>query len=93
MAEIDAVDSGAVLELPALAQAGTGVQSHCSEIPVTRPVKGEDMEMENEPVFKLPTKRKLELLLCGCMPLRTIPVSNSIKAFLIFHIHKNMMSQ
>ncbi|KAI5627716.1 RNA-binding motif, single-stranded-interacting protein 2 isoform X1 [Silurus asotus] len=27
------VDSGAVLELPALAEAGTGVQSHCQEAP------------------------------------------------------------
>ncbi|KAI5609474.1 junction plakoglobin [Silurus asotus] len=35
------VDSGAVLELPALAEAGTGVQSCRQETPVTTPVQGE----------------------------------------------------
>ncbi|KAK3514327.1 hypothetical protein QTP70_014384 [Hemibagrus guttatus] len=50
------VDSGAVLELPALAE----VQSCHLEAPVTTPVHGDggDVEMEDEPTFKVPTKRK-----------------------------------
>ncbi|KAK3529635.1 hypothetical protein QTP70_032509 [Hemibagrus guttatus] len=54
------VDSGTVLELPALAEAGTEVQSCRLEAPVTTPVQedGGDVEMENEPTFKVPTKRK-----------------------------------
>ncbi|KAK3522473.1 hypothetical protein QTP86_013341 [Hemibagrus guttatus] len=54
------VDSGAVLELPALAEAGTEVQSCRLEAPVTTPVQedGGDVEMEDEPTFKVPTKRK-----------------------------------
>ncbi|KAK3542324.1 hypothetical protein QTP86_022474, partial [Hemibagrus guttatus] len=48
------VDSGAVLELPALAEAGTEVQSCRLEAPVTTPVQedGGDVEMEDEPTFK-----------------------------------------
>ncbi|KAK3557976.1 hypothetical protein QTP86_005635 [Hemibagrus guttatus] len=54
------VDSGAVLELPALAEAGTEVQSCRLEAPVTTPVQedGGDVEMEDGPTFKVPTKRK-----------------------------------
>ncbi|KAK3548697.1 hypothetical protein QTP70_016989, partial [Hemibagrus guttatus] len=54
------VDSGAVLELPVLAEAGTEVQSCRLEAPVTTPVHGDggDVEMEDEPTFKVPTKRK-----------------------------------
>ncbi|KAK3548335.1 hypothetical protein QTP70_010190 [Hemibagrus guttatus] len=54
------VDSGAVLELPVLAEAGTEVQSCRLEAPVTTPVHedGGDVEMEDEPTFKVPTKRK-----------------------------------
>ncbi|KAK3513324.1 hypothetical protein QTP70_012371 [Hemibagrus guttatus] len=54
------VDSGAVLELPVLAEAGTEVQSCRLEAPVTTPVQedGGDVEMEDEPTFKVPTKRK-----------------------------------
>lgn len=48
----DAVDSGAELEIPALAEAGTGVQSSRSEAPVTTPGDGGDVEMEDEPMFK-----------------------------------------
>ncbi|KAK3522705.1 hypothetical protein QTP86_030099, partial [Hemibagrus guttatus] len=48
------VDSGAVLELPVLAEAGTEVQSCRLEAPVTTPVQedGGDVEMEDEPTFK-----------------------------------------
>ncbi|KAK3513057.1 hypothetical protein QTP70_000946 [Hemibagrus guttatus] len=48
------VDSGAVLELPVLAEAGTEVQSCRLEAPVTTPVHedGGDVEMEDEPTFK-----------------------------------------
>ncbi|KAK3506380.1 hypothetical protein QTP70_017252, partial [Hemibagrus guttatus] len=48
------VDSGAVLELPALAEAGTEVQSCRLEAPVTTPVQedGGDVEMEDGPTFK-----------------------------------------
>ncbi|KAK3505685.1 hypothetical protein QTP70_020647, partial [Hemibagrus guttatus] len=48
------VDSGAVLELPALAEAGTEVQSCRLEAPVTTPVQedGGDVEMEDGPNFK-----------------------------------------
>ncbi|KAK3567282.1 hypothetical protein QTP86_016084, partial [Hemibagrus guttatus] len=48
------VDSGSVLELPALAEAGTEVQSCRWEAPVTTPVQedGGDVEMEDEPTFK-----------------------------------------
>ncbi|KAI5086392.1 NACHT, LRR and PYD domains-containing protein 12-like, partial [Silurus meridionalis] len=53
------VDSGAVLELPVLAEAGTGVQCCRQEAPVTTLVQGDggDVEME-EPLFKVPAKRK-----------------------------------
>ncbi|KAK3552524.1 hypothetical protein QTP86_013309 [Hemibagrus guttatus] len=49
-----------VLELPVLAEAGTEVQSCHLEAPVTTPVHedGGDVEMEDEPTFKVPTKRK-----------------------------------
>ncbi|KAK3527633.1 hypothetical protein QTP86_030468, partial [Hemibagrus guttatus] len=52
------VDSGAVLELSVLAEAGTEVQN--LEAPVTTPVHedGGDVEMEDEPTFKVPTKKK-----------------------------------
>ncbi|KAK3573283.1 hypothetical protein QTP86_019395 [Hemibagrus guttatus] len=45
------VDSGAVLELPVLAEAGTEVQSCRLQAPITTPVHGdgEDAEMEDEP--------------------------------------------
>ncbi|KAK3539679.1 hypothetical protein QTP70_011538 [Hemibagrus guttatus] len=58
------VDSGAVLELPALAEAGTEVQSCRLEAPVTTPVHGDggDVEMEDELTFKVPTKRKKKKL-------------------------------
>ncbi|KAK3505574.1 hypothetical protein QTP70_021451, partial [Hemibagrus guttatus] len=48
------VDSGAVLELPVLAEVGTEVQSCHLEAPVTTPVHedGGDVEMEDEPTFK-----------------------------------------
>ncbi|KAK3557514.1 hypothetical protein QTP70_028334, partial [Hemibagrus guttatus] len=48
------VDSGAVLELPVLAETGTEVQSCLLEAPVTTPVHGDggDVEMEDEPTFK-----------------------------------------
>lgn len=48
--ERDTVNSGAVLELPTLAEAGTGVQRCRSETPVITPVKreGGDIEMEEE---------------------------------------------
>ncbi|KAK3547678.1 hypothetical protein QTP86_026923 [Hemibagrus guttatus] len=48
------VDSGGVLELPALAETGTEVQSCRLEAPVTTPVQedGGDVEMEDEPTFK-----------------------------------------
>ncbi|KAK3575576.1 hypothetical protein QTP86_030436 [Hemibagrus guttatus] len=54
------VDSGAVLELPVLAEAGTEVRSCRLEAPVTTPVHGDggDVGMEDEPTFKVPTKRK-----------------------------------
>ncbi|KAB5579163.1 hypothetical protein PHYPO_G00191960 [Pangasianodon hypophthalmus] len=54
------VDSRAVLEPPALAEAGTGVQSCRQETPVTTPVHGDggDVEMEDKALFKVPTKRK-----------------------------------
>ncbi|KAK3567296.1 hypothetical protein QTP86_017099, partial [Hemibagrus guttatus] len=58
------VDSGAVLELPVLAEAGTEVQSCRLEAPVTTPVHedGGDVEMEDEPTFKVPTKRKRKVI-------------------------------
>lgn len=54
------VASGAVLELPALGEAGTEVQSDRLETPATTPVQGDggDVEMVDEPTFKVPTKRK-----------------------------------
>lgn len=58
---LDIVDSGAVLELPALAEAGTGVQGHHSETPVTTLVQedGENMEMEDESVLKCHIRWKM----------------------------------
>ncbi|KAK3519448.1 hypothetical protein QTP70_029367 [Hemibagrus guttatus] len=58
------VDSGGVLELPALAETGTEVQSCRLEAPVTTPVQedGGDVEMEDEPTFKVPTKRKKKVI-------------------------------
>ncbi|XP_058243836.1 uncharacterized protein LOC131352026 [Hemibagrus wyckioides] len=58
--EKSSVGSGAVLELPALAEAGTEVQSERPETPDTTPVQGdgEDVDMVDEPVFKVPNKRK-----------------------------------
>ncbi|KAK3542694.1 hypothetical protein QTP86_033189, partial [Hemibagrus guttatus] len=58
--EKSSVGSGAVLEPPALTEAGTEVQSDCMETPDTTPVQGGggDVDMVDEPVFKVPNKRK-----------------------------------
>ncbi|KAK3534854.1 hypothetical protein QTP86_028560 [Hemibagrus guttatus] len=62
------VDSGAVLELPALAEAGTEVQSCRLEAPVTTPVQedGGDVEMEDEPTFKFRAKEWTEKIYTCC---------------------------
>ncbi|TTD18129.1 RIIa domain-containing protein 1 [Bagarius yarrelli] len=54
------VPSGAELELLALAEAGTGEQSQRLDTPGTKPVDGDegDVEMVDEPMFKVPNKRK-----------------------------------
>ncbi|TUL94710.1 Protein sidekick-2 [Bagarius yarrelli] len=54
------VTSGAGLELPALAEAGTGVQSQRLDTPGTKPVNGDggDVEMLDEPMFRELNKRK-----------------------------------
>ncbi|KAK3520082.1 hypothetical protein QTP70_013029 [Hemibagrus guttatus] len=58
--EKSSVGSGAVLERPALTEAGTGVQGNRMETPDTTPVQGDggDVDMVDEPVFKVPNKRK-----------------------------------
>ncbi|KAK3562924.1 hypothetical protein QTP86_011449 [Hemibagrus guttatus] len=58
--EKSSVGSGAVLEPPALTEAGTEVQGDRMETPDTTPVQGDggDVDMADEPVFKVPTKRK-----------------------------------
>ncbi|KAK3534478.1 hypothetical protein QTP86_015179, partial [Hemibagrus guttatus] len=58
--EKSSVGSGAVLELPALTEAGTEVQGNRMETPDTTPVQGDggDVDMVDEPVFKVPNKRK-----------------------------------
>ncbi|KAK3574718.1 hypothetical protein QTP86_015375 [Hemibagrus guttatus] len=52
--------SGAVLEPPALTEAGTEVQGNRMETPGTTPMQGDggDVDMVDEPVFKVPNKRK-----------------------------------
>ncbi|KAK3515642.1 hypothetical protein QTP70_026407, partial [Hemibagrus guttatus] len=58
--EKSSVGSGAVLEPPALTEAGMEVQSNRMETPDTTPVQGDggDVDMVDEPVFKVPNKRK-----------------------------------
>ncbi|KAK3567663.1 hypothetical protein QTP86_020408, partial [Hemibagrus guttatus] len=59
--EKSSVGSVAVLEPPALTEAGTEVQGNRMETPDTTPVQGDggDMvDMVDEPVFKVPNKRK-----------------------------------
>ncbi|XP_058240565.1 uncharacterized protein LOC131349164 [Hemibagrus wyckioides] len=58
--EKSSVGSGAVLELPALAEAGAEVQRDRPETPDTTPVQGDggDVDMVDEPVFKVLNKRK-----------------------------------
>ncbi|KAK3552296.1 hypothetical protein QTP86_009436 [Hemibagrus guttatus] len=58
--EKSSVGSGAVLEPPALTEAGTEVQGDRMETPDTTPVQGDggDVDMVDEPVFKVPNKRK-----------------------------------
>ncbi|KAK3537328.1 hypothetical protein QTP70_008224 [Hemibagrus guttatus] len=58
--EKSSVGSGAVLEPPALTEAGTEVQGDRMETPDTTPVQedGGDVDMVDEPVFKVPNKRK-----------------------------------
>ncbi|KAK3527698.1 hypothetical protein QTP86_034169, partial [Hemibagrus guttatus] len=58
--EKSSVGSGAVLEPPALTEAGTEVQGNRMETPDTTPVQGDggDVDMVDEPVFKVPNKRK-----------------------------------
>ncbi|KAK3558043.1 hypothetical protein QTP86_006421 [Hemibagrus guttatus] len=58
--EKSSVGSGAVLEPPALTEAGSEVQGNRMETPDTTPVQGDggDVDMADEPVFKVPNKRK-----------------------------------
>ncbi|KAK3539536.1 hypothetical protein QTP70_010072 [Hemibagrus guttatus] len=58
--EKNSVGSGAVLEPPALTEAGAEVQGNRMETPDTTPVQGDggDVDMADEPVFKVPNKRK-----------------------------------
>ncbi|KAK3521892.1 hypothetical protein QTP70_019009, partial [Hemibagrus guttatus] len=58
--EKSSVGSGAVLEPPALTEAGPEVQGNLMETPDTTPVQvdGGDVDMADEPVFKVPNKRK-----------------------------------
>ncbi|KAK3522075.1 hypothetical protein QTP70_022611, partial [Hemibagrus guttatus] len=58
--EKSSVGSGAVLEPPALTEAGPEVQGNLMETPDTTPVQvdGGDVDMVDEPVFKVPNKRK-----------------------------------
>ncbi|KAK3568069.1 hypothetical protein QTP86_029707 [Hemibagrus guttatus] len=58
--EKSSVGSGAVLEPPALTEAGAEVQGNRMETPDTTPVQGDrgDVDMADEPVFKAPNKRK-----------------------------------
>ncbi|KAK3552293.1 hypothetical protein QTP86_009435 [Hemibagrus guttatus] len=58
--EKSSVGSGVVLEPPALTEAGTEVQGDRMETPDTTPVQGDggDVDMVDEPVFKVPNKRK-----------------------------------
>ncbi|KAK3569357.1 hypothetical protein QTP86_026788 [Hemibagrus guttatus] len=58
--EKSSVDSGAALEPSALTEAGTEVQGNGMETPDTTPVQGDggDVDMVDEPVFKVPNKRK-----------------------------------
>ncbi|KAK3537056.1 hypothetical protein QTP70_000279 [Hemibagrus guttatus] len=58
--EKSSVGSRAVLEPPALTEAGTEVQGNRMETPDTTPVQGDegDVDMVDEPVFKVPNKRK-----------------------------------
>ncbi|KAK3519971.1 hypothetical protein QTP70_009635 [Hemibagrus guttatus] len=58
--EKSSVGSGAVLEPPALTEAGTEVQGDRMETPDTTPVQGDggDVDMVDEPVFKVPNKRE-----------------------------------
>ncbi|KAK3510682.1 hypothetical protein QTP70_013507 [Hemibagrus guttatus] len=58
--EKSSVGSGAVLEPPALTEGGAEVQGNRMETPDTTPVQGDggDVDMADEPVFKVPKKRK-----------------------------------
>ncbi|KAK3548546.1 hypothetical protein QTP70_014505 [Hemibagrus guttatus] len=58
--EKSSVGSGAVLEPPALTEAGAEVQGNRMETPDTTPVQGDggDVDMADEPVFNVPNKRK-----------------------------------
>ncbi|KAK3570656.1 hypothetical protein QTP86_024770 [Hemibagrus guttatus] len=58
--EKSSVGSGAVLEPPALTEAGAEVQGNRMETPDTTLVQGDggDVDMADEPVFKVPNKRK-----------------------------------
>ncbi|KAK3522500.1 hypothetical protein QTP86_016150 [Hemibagrus guttatus] len=58
--EKSSVGSGAVLEPPALTEAGAEVQGNRMETPDTTPVQGDggDVDMVDEPIFKVPNKRK-----------------------------------
>ncbi|KAK3510032.1 hypothetical protein QTP70_026161, partial [Hemibagrus guttatus] len=58
--EKSSVGSGAVLEPPALTEAGAEVQGNRMETPDTTPVQGDggDVDMADEPVFKVPNKGK-----------------------------------
>lgn len=51
---------GAVLGLPVLTEAGTGVQDPRLETPISIPVEGveSDVDMVDEPSFKVPNKKK-----------------------------------
>ncbi|TST22536.1 Prestin [Bagarius yarrelli] len=65
----NSVGSGAVLELPALAKADTEVQNDRSETPDTTPVQGDgrDVDMVDEPVFKVSHKRKEKVMDQDCV--------------------------
>ncbi|KAK3553067.1 hypothetical protein QTP86_031169 [Hemibagrus guttatus] len=58
--EKSSVGSGAVLEPPAQTEAGMEMQGNRMETPDTTPVQGDggDMDLVDEPVFKVPNKRK-----------------------------------
>ncbi|KAK3562825.1 hypothetical protein QTP86_010393 [Hemibagrus guttatus] len=64
--EKSSVGSGAVLEPPALSEAGTEVQGDRMETLDTTLVQGDggDVDMVDEPVFKIPNEGSLFLIIC-----------------------------